>query len=66
MKRRIVIPVAGVAVLLLLVWSARRPGRAPAAQSPPLTLTAENFPQFQQAFNAAPDSVRVVLLLSPT
>jgi hypothetical protein len=66
MKRRIVIPVAGVAVLLLLVWSAGRPGRAPAVQPSLVTLTAENFSQFQQAFNAAPDSVRVVLLLSPT
>lgn len=42
-------------------------GHTPPAGQPPLTrLTAANFDQFRDAFNASKDSVRIVALLSPT
>ncbi|MGH9482653.1 MAG: hypothetical protein ACRD1L_11250 [Terriglobales bacterium] len=41
-------------------------GQAPAGQPPLRNLTAANVAELQQAFNATPNRVRVLLLLSPT
>ena len=38
----------------------------PVGQLPLKRLTATNFNELQSAFNAAKDSVRVIVLLSPT
>jgi hypothetical protein len=40
--------------------------RVPPGQSPLERLTAENVTDVKNAFNAAKDDVRVLLLLSPT
>ena len=40
--------------------------QAPAGQAPLTSLTAENVAEVKNQFNAAKDSVRVLLLLSPT
>jgi hypothetical protein len=66
MKKRAII-FAVVAVLVLLVvaylWA---PGSAPRGQEPVLTLSENNFREFEEAFDAEPDVPRLVLLLSPT
>jgi hypothetical protein len=58
---------AAVAVFLLLaivyLWG---PSKAPPGQQPLLTLSSTNFSDFQKAFDAESDAVRLVLLLSPT
>jgi len=40
--------------------------QAPAGQTPLKSLTADNVAEVKNQFNAAKDSVRVLLLLSPT
>jgi hypothetical protein len=65
MKRNTII--VGVAVLLLLVaayfWG---PSSVPPGQPHLLTLTPENFHEFQTAFDSDTSASRLVLLLSPT
>jgi len=41
-------------------------GSSPPGQPPLTSLTPMNLDQFKEAFNAAADRVRLVLLLSPT
>ena len=56
-----------VAVLLFIVGMALwGPSEAPPTQSPLFKLTSKNFSDFESAFDAAADSPRLVLLLSPT
>jgi hypothetical protein len=40
--------------------------RTPSGQPPLQRLTTQNVAEFKNAFNAAKDDVRVLLLLSPT
>jgi hypothetical protein len=40
--------------------------QVPSAQAPLESLTPQNIAAFEDAFNAAKDDVRVLLLLSPT
>lgn len=66
MKRKAII--AGVMAVLLLLAAAYfwGPSSAPQGQPPLLTLTAENFSEFETAFDGDSSVLRVVLLLSPT
>ncbi len=65
--RKALIIVALVAVLVLLAFAYyAMPGRAPAGQPALATLDPGNFGDFQRRFNGAADSIRVLLLLSPT
>ena len=66
MKRKAII--AGVAAALLLLVAAYLwgPSSVPQGQPPLLTLTAENFSEFETAFDSDTSVPRVVLLLSPT
>ena len=57
---------AAVAALLVAGWYLWGPATVPAGQPPLVALNPENFAQLKAAFNAAPDSVRLVALLSPT
>jgi hypothetical protein len=67
MKKKGLIGVVVAAVPLLLVaaylWG---PGSAPRGQEPVVTLSEENFAEFENAFDAEADAPRLVLLLSPT
>lgn len=61
--------ILGLAVLAIIAGLAfyLYGGHTPPAGQPPLTrLTAANFDQLRDAFNASRDSVRIVVLLSPT
>ena len=66
MKRKTII-VGAAAILLLLVaayvWG---PSSVPRGQPQLLTLTPENFQEFEAAFDSDTTAARLVLLLSPT
>ena len=66
MKKRTII-VGMAAILLLLVagyfWG---PSSVPAGQPQLLTLTSDNFHEFESAFDSDTSAARLVLLLSPT
>ena len=66
MKRKYII--SGVLAMLLLAALVYFYGgsEVPAGQPPLLSLTAQNVAQVKDAFNAAKDDARVLLLLSPT
>ncbi len=56
-----------LAVLLFVAGMALwGPSEAPTTQTPLVKLTAKNFTDFASAFDAAADSPRLILLLSPT
>lgn len=58
---------AGAAVFLLLaIVYLSGPSKVPPGQPPLFTLSSTNFSDFQNAFDAQTDVVRLVLLLSPT
>jgi hypothetical protein len=66
-------PARALAVLLALVAGVVAvravgcgPGTVPFGQPPMLAITNDTLPIFRDAFNAAADQHRVVLLLSPT
>ena len=66
MKRRTI--VVGVAAILLLLavayfWG---PSSVPTGQPQLLTLTPQNFHEFESAFDSDTSAPRLVLLLSPT
>jgi hypothetical protein len=65
-QRRLVVSALGVILLALAAWDTWAPVHAPSGQPPMTVLTAENFKQFQNDFNEAPQEVRLLLLLSPT
>ena len=66
-KRYLVLAALLIAALAAAGWLFLRPAaRTPHGQTPLVFLTAENFLQVRATFNEAPDSVRIVLLLSPT
>lgn len=64
-KRSIVLIIVSALVLLgvLYLWG---PSKVPAGQQPLLTLSSANLSDFQKAFDADADAVRLVLLVSPT
>ena len=66
MKRRTIV-VGAAAILLLLVaayfWG---PSSVPPGQPRLVTLTPENFHEFESAFDGDTSAPRLVLLLSPT
>jgi len=53
-------------VALLLVWYFYLGSSAPTGQQPLVRLDASNIESLKQAFNDAKDSVRVMVMLSPT
>jgi len=55
-----------IAVALLLVWYFYLGSSAPAGQQPLVRLDASNIESLKQAFNDSKDSVRVMVMLSPT
>jgi len=64
-KRSIVLIIITALVLLgvLYLWG---PSKVPSGQQPLLTLSGANLSDFQKAFDADADAVRLVLLVSPT
>jgi hypothetical protein len=55
-----------VLVLLIIGMALWGPSDAPGAQPPLAKLNNKNFTDFTSAFDAASDSPRLILLLSPT
>jgi hypothetical protein len=66
MKRRTIILTVIVILVLLGAVYLWGPSSAPPGQEPVVSLSAENFSQFENAFDAGSDAPRLVLLLSPT
>ncbi len=66
MKRRTIIVGMAAILLLLVAASFWGPSSVPQGQPPLLTLTPENFGEFQVAFDADTSAPQLVLLLSPT
>lgn len=64
--KRVVLWAAAAAFLLLAIVYPWGPSKAPPGQHLLLTLSRTNFSEFQNAFDAQSDVVRLVLLLSPT
>ena len=64
-KRALLLTVMAILVLLAAVylWG---PSSVPIGQEPLLALSTSNFSDFENAFDAASDAPRLVLLLSPT
>jgi len=66
MTRRILPVAALLAVVAALSWRAWGPTHTPPPQPGLESLTAQNFPEFEKAFDDAAGNVRMILLLSPT
>jgi hypothetical protein len=66
MKKGALILAAIGAFALLVVAYLWGPGAAPQGQEPVLTLSHNNFREFEEAFDTEADVPRLVLLLSPT
>lgn len=66
MRKKLLLGAAAGVALALIAWHVWGPSHAPEAQPPLTILTAGNFDRFTRAFNDAPESARLVLLLSPT
>jgi hypothetical protein len=64
----VVAVVGGLALVVLgtIGWLALAPRDVPAGQPALDRLDAAELPEFRNAFNASPDAVRVLVLLSPT
>jgi len=60
--------VGGLALSLVSVvgWMALAPRDAPAGQPALDRLHADDLPAFRDAFNVSPETVRLLVLLSPT
>lgn len=56
----------GVITAFLIVWYVWLSKGTPHGQPPLTSLTQNNLDHFKNAFNAAGDETRLVLLLSPT
>jgi hypothetical protein len=65
-RKKLQLGAAAGALLALIAWHVWGPSHTPLAQPPLTILTAGNFDGFEKAFNDAPESARLVLLLSPT
>jgi hypothetical protein len=66
MKKKLAICVAVVVVLFLAGFYLWGPSTVPKGQEPLVTLSAANFGDFQKAFDAHPETSRLILLVSPT
>jgi hypothetical protein len=67
MKRKILIlGFALVAVAFVMFYYLRSEGSAPKGQQPLVRLDSSNVVDLKEAFNGAANSVRVVVMLSPT
>jgi len=67
MTRKIIVLSALVVALIgLLYYAYGGRSQTPAGQAPLAKLSADNFPTLRKEFNDARESVRVILLLSPT
>ena len=66
MTRRLLLGTALFAALAAIFWHAWGPTHTPPPQPALETLTAQNFPEFERAFDHAAGNVRMILLLSPT
>ena len=65
-KNRLIIFVAGLVVVLSWAGYLWRPGSAPQGQESLVSLSDQNFAEFEKAFDEGADVPRLVLLLSPT
>ena len=66
MKKRVIVLAAIVVVLLLTVVYLYGPSSVPPSQEPLVAISNANFSAFENAFDGAFDTPRLVLLLSPT
>lgn len=66
MKRKYILSAILIAVLIGAAVYFYGGSQAPPGQAPLERLTAQNVSAVKNAFNAAKDDVRVLLLLSPT
>jgi hypothetical protein len=67
MKKALVILAVVVALVVgLASWMALQPRGTPTGQPPLESLNPQNFADFVRAFNSSAQSVRLLLLLSPT
>jgi hypothetical protein len=64
--KRVIAVVVVVIVVLLAAGYLRRPGNAPRGQEPLVSLSGQNFSEFEKAFDEDAEVPRLVLLLSPT
>jgi len=64
MKKRLAFGLAVVAITFLAVKAFQH--STPKGQAPLRNLTLDNFHDFESAFNGSNDSVRLIVLLSPT
>jgi len=55
-----------IAVALLIVYNFYLGSSPPAGQQPLVRLNASNIESLKQSFNESKDSVRVMVMLSPT
>ena len=65
-KKGSIVVIIVSALLLLGVLYLWGPSKVPPGQQPLLTLFSANLSDFQKAFDADADAVRLVLLVSPT
>jgi hypothetical protein len=66
MKARYIVGTVLVVLLAAVVFYLYGGSQTPAGQAPLENVTAENVAEVKNAFNAANEDVRVLLLLSPT
>ncbi len=68
MKREAIIAAVSlvVAVLLLLSFYFFWGSSVPKGQQPLVRLNTSNFASIKEAFNASPNDVRLIVMLSPT
>ena len=65
-KKRVIALVVAVIVVLFAAGYLWGPGAAPRGQEPLVSLSGQNFSEFEKAFDEGADVPRLVLLLSPT
>lgn len=66
MNRTIIIRAVLVTILILLVIYLYAGSTVPSGQQPLMRLDNSNIASFKSAFNGSSDSVRILVLLSPT
>jgi hypothetical protein len=64
MKKRFALGLAAAAVAFLAVKAFQH--KTPKGQAPLTNLTQGNFHEFERTFDSSHDSVRLLVLLSPT
>ena len=66
MKRRSIIFIAAAVVLCLLFYYLYGGSTTPPGQQPLVRLNAASLPVLKEAFNGSANSVRLLVMLSPT